>query len=169
MNKLDKIFSQIYDQNIERIYRFIFLKVNSQELAQDLSSEVFLRIWEKIKQKKGNPINNPRAFLYQTARNLVIDYYRVKDKNQTISSELVSIIDLKQNLEKKAILNSDLETIRTSLAELKENYQNVIIWHYLDDLSISEIAELLGRTEQSTRVLLCRALESLRQKISQSC
>jgi len=166
MNKLDKIFSQIYDQNIERIYRFIFLKVNSQELAQDLSSEVFLRIWEKIKQKKGNPINNPRAFLYQTARNLVIDYYRERDRNQTISSELVSIIDLKQNLEKKAILNSDLETIRTSLAELKESYQNVIIWHYLDDLSISEIAELLGRTKQSTRVLLYRALESLRQKIS---
>ncbi|MDI6602603.1 MAG: sigma-70 family RNA polymerase sigma factor [Patescibacteria group bacterium] len=168
MADLRKAFSKIYDQYVEKIYRFIFLKVNSQEVAQDLTSETFLRTWKKFSEGKGNPIENPQAFLYQTARNLVIDYYREKGKTQTVSVELTPIIDPGENLEKKAMLRSDLETIKVALAKLKENYQNIIIWHYLDDLPISEVAKLLGRTEETTRVLLHRALNSLRKKINQS-
>ena len=168
MANLRKIFSKIYDQHIEKIYRFIFLKVNSQEIAQDLTSETFLRTWEKFRQGKGNPIKNPQAFLYQTARNLVIDHYREKGKVQTVSAELTPIIDPRQNLEEKSLLESDLERIRMGLAKLREDYQNVIIWHYLEDLPIPEVAKMLGRTEEATRVLLHRALSALRQKLNLS-
>jgi len=165
MADLRKTFSKIYDQYIDKIYRFIFLKVNSQEIAQDLTSETFLRTWEKFRHGNENPIENPQAFLYQTARNLVIDHYREKGKVQVLSAELAPIIDPRQNLEEEAVLRSDLDTVRIALAELKEDYQSVIIWHYLDDLPISEVAKLLDRTEGATRVLLHRALQALRQKI----
>ena len=166
MADLRKVFSKIYDQYVDKIYRFIFLKVNSQEIAQDLTSETFLRTWEKFSQGKGNPIENPQAFLYQTARNLVIDHYREKGKAQVVSAELTPIIDPRQSLEEKTMLRSDLNTIRIALAELKEEYQNVIIWHYLDDLPIREVAKMMGRTEEATRVLLHRALNSLREKLN---
>jgi len=162
-----KVFSKIYDQHVEKIYRFIFLKVNSRELAEDLTSETFLRAWKKFSQEKGNPIENPQAFLYQTARNLVIDYYRKKGRNQVVSSELLSIIDPRQNLEGKSQLDSDINTIKIVLANLKEEYQDVIIWHYLEDLPIREVAKMLGKTEENTRVLLHRALNSLKEKINQ--
>ncbi|KPJ70758.1 hypothetical protein AMJ51_01040 [Microgenomates bacterium DG_75] len=168
MANLRKAFSKIYDQYIDKIYRFIFLKVNSQEIAQDLCSETFLRTWEKFSQGKGNPIENPQAFLYQTARNLVIDYYREKGKTQTVSADLTPIVDPRENLAEKAMWNSDFQTIRTALAGLKEDYQNVIIWHYLDDLPISEVARLLSRTEEATRVLLHRALKNLKSKLNTS-
>ena len=165
MSDLRKAFSKIYDQNIDRIYRFIFLKVNSQEVAQDLCSETFLRTWEKFKQRKGNPIDNPPAFLYRTARNLVIDHYREKGRVQTVSVELTPIIDPREDLEEKATLRSDLDVIRAALTGLKDDYQDVIILHYLDDLRIPEISDLLGRSEEATRVLLHRALKSLKTEM----
>ena len=165
MANLRKIFSKIYDQHIDKIYRFIFLKVSSQEIAQDLTSETFLRGWESF--KNGTKIENPQAFLYKIARNLVTDHYREKGKARVVSAEYASIIDPREDIEEAAVLRSDINTIRLALANLKEDYQNVIIWHYLDDLPIQEVAKLLDRTEEATRVLLSRALTSLRKKLAE--
>ena len=161
-----KEFSKIYDKCIDKIYRFIFLKVNSQEIAQDLSSETFLRGWEAY---KSNPkIDNPSAFLYRIARNLVTDYYRQKARTQFVSPEAVPIIDPNPGIEEKAVLNSDLNQIKAVLAGLKEDYQDVIIWRYLDDLSIAEVAKMLDKSEEATRVTLHRALKALRAKINEA-
>ena len=166
MDSLRKVFSKIYDQNINKIYRFIFLKVSSQEIAQDLCSETFLRTWEKFKQGKGNPIQNPQAFLYRTARNLVVDHYREKGKAQVVSADLAPIIDPREDLEEEAILRSDFDMIKTALTELKNDYQDVIVWYYINDLPISEVSKLSSRSEEATRVLLHRALKALRVEIN---
>jgi len=160
-----KEFSKIFDKYIDKIYRFVFLKVNSQEVAQDICSDTFLRGWQAFQSKK---IDNVPAFLYQIARNLVIDHYREKGKAKIISPEYVPINDPKQNLEEKAMLMSDFNNIKAVLADIKEEYQNVIIWHYLDDLSISETAKLLNKTEEATRVLLHRALKALRERVREA-
>jgi len=165
MANLRKIFSRIYDQYIDKIYRFIFLKVNSQEIAQDLCSETFLRGWESF--KNGNKIENPQAFLYQIARNLVIDHYREKGKTKVISAEYAQVADPRINLEEKANLNSDFNMVKQALIDLKDEYQTVVIWHYLDNLSISEIARMLNKSEVATRVMLHRALKTLKNGIKQ--
>jgi RNA polymerase sigma-70 factor, ECF subfamily len=163
MSNKRKEFSKIYDQCINKIYRFIFLKVNSQEITQDLCSETFLKGWEAY---KNNPnIENPSAFLYRIARNLVTDYYREKGRAQFVSPETVPIIDPNPGLEEKSAFNSDLDQVKAVLADLKEDYQNVIIWHYLDDLPIAKVAKMLNKTEEATRVTLHRALKSLRNEI----
>jgi len=167
MANLRKQFSKIYDQYIEKIYRFIFLKVNSQEIAQDLCSETFLRGWQTFKEKN-EEIENIQAFLYRIARNLVTDHYREKGKAKVISAEYWEVTDPRQNLEEKSLLKSDFDNIRMALASLKEDYQDVIIWHYLDDLPIPEVAKLLGRTEEATRVLLHRALKALKNGLNQN-
>lgn len=160
-----KEFSKIYDKQIDKIYRFIYLKVSSEEIAQDICSETFLRGWKRF-QVKSSKIENIQAFLYQIARNLITDHYREKGNVQIVPPESIVIIDSKQNLEKNAILTSDIDGVKKALTNLKDDYQNVIIWHYLNDLSISEIAELLGRTKVSTRVLLHRALKALREQLT---
>ncbi|MFC1663673.1 RNA polymerase sigma factor [Patescibacteria group bacterium] len=160
-----KKFSKIYDKHIDKIYRFIFLKVSSQEIAQDLTSEVFLRGWKSFKQKRD--IENPTAFLYQIARNLVVDHYREKGKTRVFSIEYQEITDPRANLEEKAALTSDLNTVQQALTNIKEDYQTVIIWRYLDDLSILEIAEILDKSEEAVRVMLHRALKSLKNEFNQ--
>lgn len=167
MDKQRKIFSGIYDQYIEKIYRFIFLKVSSPEIAQDLTSETFLRGWEAFQRSRSpNPgemkIENMQAFLYQIARNLITDFYREKGKTQIVSAENLRIIDPAANLEEKAEFNSDFEQIKASLADLKEDYQEVIILHYVNDLSIKEIAKTINKPEGTIRVMLHRGLKELK-------
>ena len=171
MSTLRKKFGQIYDQYVDKIYRFVFLKVNSQEVAEDLCSETFLRGWEAFK-KAHNPnpakpkIDNIQAFLYQIARNLVIDHYRQKSQFQVVSIESTPIIDPRENLEKRSMVNSDLDTVKAALADLKGDYQELVIWHYIDDLSISEMAKIMNKSEGAIRVMLHRALKTLRKTIN---
>jgi RNA polymerase sigma-70 factor (ECF subfamily) len=164
MPNLRKEFSQIYDQYIDKIYRFVFLKVNSQEIAEDLTSETFLRGWRTFKNQE-KEIENPPAFLYQIARNLVTDHYREKGKAQLISAESVQIDDPNSNLAEKAMLRSDFNTVRRALGHLKEDYQAVIIWYYLDDLPVPEIAKMMEKPEGTIRVMLHRALKSLKKSL----
>ena len=196
MANLRKNFSKIYDKYIDKIYRFVFLKVNSQEIAEDITSEVFLKGWNAFKNRKSwfskffssqtlqtenqraknneNPeqIKNPQAFLYQIARNLVIDHYRSKSRKNTISIDFQEqeynkeIEDQRNDLEKIVFLSLEIEQIRNDLANIRQDYQDVIIWHYLDDLSVQEIAEILNKSEQAVRVMLHRALKALKQQLN---
>ena len=167
MSENRKKFSKIYDRQINKIYRFVFLKVNSKEKAEDITSEVFSKAWSVFKDEE-KEIKNINAFLYRIARNLIVDYYRTKNQVLTVPVEEVSIIDHTQNIEQDSIDKSDMENIKIALADLSQDYQDVIIWYYLEDLPIAKVAELSGRTESATRVLIHRALFSLKGKIQTS-
>ncbi|MCU0652989.1 MAG: hypothetical protein MUD10_01910, partial [Candidatus Pacebacteria bacterium] len=64
MDKNQEKFSRIYDGCVEQIYRFVFLRVSSKELAQDITSETFAKCWDSFKDDPAG-IENPRAFLYR--------------------------------------------------------------------------------------------------------
>ena len=164
--EIRKQFSKIYDQSINKIYRFVYIKVNSQEVAEDITSKVFLRGWDSFKVNC-DKISNPNAFLYQIARNLVVDYYREKGRTQFVSTDSIpDVVDASVNIEEGAITSANLAMVKDALANMKDDYQNVVIWHYLDEMPIPEIAQLLERSEEATRVLLHRALNSLRQNLA---
>jgi len=154
-----KEFSKIYDKYIEKIYRFIFMKVSAEDVAQDLCSEAFIKGWEVFNQEK---IENAQALLYRIARNLVIDHYREKGRTQFVQVDDLPIIDPRHNIEEMADQKLELEQVKRGISALRDDYQDVIIWHYLDDLPIPEVAKLMERSEDATRVLLHRALESLK-------
>ncbi len=168
MDNLREQFSQIYDEYIEKIYRFVYLKVNSQEIAEDITSKVFMRGWESY-QKKGFEIENPRAFLYQIARNSVVDFYRERGRANTVSSEfLPEMIDSGDDVYEKAVLNADISIVKASIQKLKQEHQDIIIWHYLDDMPIAEIAKMTGKPAGTVRVMLHRGLKELKQIIQES-
>ena len=167
MSERRKEFSEIYDRQINKIYRFVFLKVNSKEKAEDITSETFSKAWSVFKNED-RQIKNMSAFLYRIAKNLIVDYYRAKNQVLVVSTEEVPIIDHTQDIEQKSIDKSDMRSIKVALADLSQAYQDVIIWYYLDDLPIAKVAELSGRTESATRVLIHRAVYSLKDKIHKS-
>jgi RNA polymerase sigma-70 factor, ECF subfamily len=167
MDKNQADFSKIYDNNIEKIYRFVFLRVSSKELAQDLTSETFVKCWDSYKLDPDN-IKNPRAFLYKTAKNLVIDHYRKQGRSPVAAADPaeIQIADPKADFVQKAVLASDMESVRKAMSSMNEDYQNAIIWRYLEDLPIREVSQLLERSEEATRVLLHRAMKDLRNRLS---
>lgn len=165
MDSTNEQFSQIYDQYIDKIYRFVYLKVNSQEIAEDITSKVFIRGWEAFQSPK-EEIKNPGAFLYQIARNAVVDHYRERGRTKTISADASpQIADLGVNAQDKAILSADVSIIKKAISKLKKEHQDVIIWHYLEDMPIAGIAELLGKPEGTVRVILHRGLKDLKDII----
>jgi len=166
MNRQQKKFTKIYDRYVESIYRFISIKVSSQETAEDLTSEVFLKSWQVFQDEESKKIRNPRAFLYTTARHIVIDFYRTRKQNRVLSiEETKEIEDTGQQLEKIENVRSDLMSIQSALKELKDDYQNVIIWRYVDGLSIPEISKVLERSPGAVRVLLHRAMKELKEGV----
>jgi RNA polymerase sigma-70 factor (ECF subfamily) len=164
MSNPKKEFSKMYDRYIDRIYRFVLLKVGSIEIAEDLTAETFLRGWNFFKEKE-EKIDNPQAFLYQIAKNLIADFYRKEGGVQLVSDENLQISDPKEDLEKKANLNSDFRVIQQAMANLNEDYQNVIVWRYINDLPIKKVATLLDKPESTTRVTIHRAIKSLKREI----
>ena len=168
MDSLNEKFSEIYDQYIEKIYRFVYLKVNSQETAEDVTSKVFLKGWEAF-QSQNSEIKNPGAFLYQIARNAVVDHYREKGRSRVISvDDSPDIVDAGTNAQDKAILNADIKIVRTAIQKLKKEHQDIIIWHYLEDMPIAEIASLLDKPAGTVRVELHRGLKELKGIIQES-
>ena len=167
--KAQRIFEKTYNKHIEKIFRFIFLKLDSKESAEDLTSETFSRYWRALCAK--TKIDNHSAFLYRIAKNLIADYYRKKSKVQFASVQNENydfIIDSHIDLAKRAIINSDIQEVKAKLCNVNENYQDIIIWHYLEEFSIKEIAGILGKSEATTRVLLHRAMQSLKIECSVS-
>ena len=167
-NKDKEAFGKFYDLYISRIYRFIFFKVNSVSDAQDLTSEVFLKLWQYIRD--GKKIENLNALIYMIARNSVIDFYRQrsrKDGREELIEEkhLPQIIDEDSDLASKMEISTDVQTMLKGLENLKDEYKEVIVLRYLDELSITEISDVLNKTKGSVRVLIHRALNVLKQSV----
>ncbi len=166
-NKDPESFTKVYDLYVERIYRFIFFKVANAEDAQDLTSEVFLKTWQYIND--GKAVKNLNAFFYKIARNLIIDHYR---KN-SLSQQDVSLETAKENLDQRVEVAKDelkqietklaIENVENKLRELKDEYREVIILRYVDGLSIGEIADVVDKKKGTVRVLLYRALNTLKE------
>jgi len=170
MNNEQK-YLEFYDKNVTKIYRYIYFRVGSQEAAQDLASEAFTKTWQYL--KTGNrQIGNLSALIYQICRNLISDYFRY-NSDKPISLEEVSdkISDkiigesASGNMEKaENCFQSD--QIRQCLRLIRQEYQELIIWYYIDDFEITEIAQILGKTEGAVRTSLSRAIFSLRELIN---
>lgn len=163
-------FGELYNMYRDRLYRFIFYKVSKSEDAEDVVNDVFFKVWRFI-QNNGE-ISNLSAFLYSTARNAVNDYYRNRGVTVNLdnleNTELFSDISLQSDLS-KAQLSLEIEMgtdqLTRAMRSIKDEYREVLVMRYLDDMSFKDIAEALGKNEGNVRVLLHRATETLKKKV----
>jgi len=151
-------FGYFYDRYAPKIYRFVLLKTSSQELAQDITHDVFLAAWEQtMKDKK---IGNFQAFLFTLARNKISDYYRDKERQTTLleaSTEAESLTSQPTKVDP-----SDINQLQKQVLKLKAEYQEVVLLRHVEGLSIEEISLILGKDKNSVRVTLHRAIAKLR-------
>lgn len=165
MTEVDKnkrrSFSKFYDKHIDSLYRFVCLKVNSEAVAKDIVSESFTRLWDQIKAP--TEVSNPRAYLYQVARNLVVDRYQSRvDK---IQPELLVLESDDLTPEEEALKRSDIKRVREALSHLKGSYQDVLIFYYVEGRSVEDIARMKDKGEGAVRVMIHRALKALEKRL----
>lgn len=160
-------FIRAYDLYADQIYRFVFFKVNDSEEAQDLTSAIFLKTWNYIQENSISDFKTLRALIYKVARTTVIDHYRKQSQvnNLTIDNpeEKIDIVDESVNIIEELKLADDMELIKAKLGELKEEYREIIILRYIDDLSIAEISKVIDKSKGNVRVIVSRAMKALRE------
>ncbi|HEX7456167.1 MAG TPA: RNA polymerase sigma factor [Candidatus Nanoarchaeia archaeon] len=153
-------FGEIYDQYIERVYRFVYFKVGRKEIAEDLTQDIFMKALENLGKYRNE--GSFDAWIFAISRNTVIDYYRTKKGE--ISLDLIRephAVDNTQHLE----IKEEFERVFKVLQDLSEAEQEVIILHSIEQYSFSEIAGITDRNEEYLRVLKHRALKKLKEEL----
>jgi RNA polymerase sigma-70 factor (ECF subfamily) len=158
-------YTKLYDAYVEQIYRFVYFKVSSKEEAEDITSEVFLKAWHFVQEKQD--IKNFKALLYKIARNSVIDLYRRKSvrPESYLEDQLAKGFEPSDAGKWLSQENAQIDSkaIIQALKKLKQEYQEVITLRYVDELEVSEIAEIIGKGNVAVRVTLHRALNKLKE------
>jgi len=153
-------FAKIYDGYIDKVYKFVFYKVSTPELAEDLTSQVFTKVLEYM--LGGREIESVQALIYKTARNQVIDHYR-KGK-QEVPIEFAGM-EASSSFEGEVEDKEAIEEVESALRKLKGQTKDAMLLRYIDDYSIKEVAKILGKSEGAVRVMIHRAKKDLKDKL----
>ena len=148
-------FLAAYDDYAAPLWRHAYFRVGNREQAEDLVSETFTRAWDHY---RGREVAEIKALLYRILNNLIIDHYR--QSRPTTPLEEVSELAIK---EKSKADPWEVVRLERLLERLPESYRQVLLWRYVDDLEIKQIAKLLCKNQANVYVIIHRALRSLRQ------
>lgn len=160
-------FAQLYHHYLPKIYRFIYVKVNSKTEAEDLTHEVFMNTWQGIKSY--TPQEFPfSSWLYRIARNEVIDFYRTTKKN--VRLDLLEEDALKMPEQESFNLDQvmSVESVMDLMKSLKPEQQDVLIMRFLEDLSPDEVAAALNKSSGAVRLIQHRAINTLKELINKN-
>ena len=156
-------FAQIYRSFIDRIFNYIFYRTSRRETAEDLTSQTFLAVVEKIhtfKQTKGSF----SAWIYRIAHNQVVDHLRTNHITEDLLSHwhLPSREDTENSFVEKEE-QAQLHSVMEGLDKLKREIILLRIW---DGLSYKEISQVIGKSEKNCKMIFSRALAKLRNDFS---
>lgn len=159
----EKALSELYDRYEARIYSYIYRRTGNETLAEDLTAQVFLKMLEAIRSDKAWH-SSFSGWLYRIAHNAVIDYYRLRDRQQQVSLEdTLTTTASDHNPVVMAEVSLDAERLRAAIGRLTEEQAEVITLRFLEGYNISEVADMLEKTEGSIKALQYRAVTTLRQ------
>ena len=171
MNRHDTdALKELYDQNIDALYRFAYFKMQShEEEILDILQEVFYKLWcEMLSWKK---IENPRAYLYRMLWNKIIDFYR-KNQPSSLDNEIENlgekIVWEESKVENITHAKLEVEKIYKILAWLDEIDKDIFILRFVEEYSPSEIAEIYDQEINSITVKLHRLKRMIQKKLQTS-
>jgi len=175
----DKQFVKIYENNKLRIYSFALKKTKNQSVAEDITSEAFLRLLRALQEDR-SVSNYATAWLYRVVGNLVIDHFRSSYYSKT-SSESEEVerrgsssdnedreteVFVAEYTEMLAQLQKDeqQQIVLKSMDELSEEDQEIIELRLTQELPFKEIAVILEGTEAAMKMRYSRAIDKLKAR-----
>lgn len=164
-------FIRLYDDYYKDIYRFLLFKLPTVEIAQDLTSDTFTKVWSAVSDNADILKDNPRAYLYKTAYNCMADYYRSAKSQREFavgeSETLAALASVETNVQMGDAIDLGIEKERLigALKEMSGQSAELLTLRYIEDLTNAEIAEILGKPEGTVRVGIHRAIQELKGKL----
>jgi len=157
-------FAQLYEEYFDKIYRYVALRIGDRMEAEDITQQVFLNAIQAISSFKwrGIPFS---AWLFRIAHNRVVDYLRRKAKAATapLDESLVASDDDPQLIAGQRL---DIERLLSAARKLTPAQQEVISLRFAGELSIAQVAKIMGKSEGAVKALQHSAIVALRKALS---
>lgn len=160
-------FLKAFDDFNDALFRHAYLRVSNREKAVDLVHDTFTKVWTYL--RNGYEIDNFRPFLYKVLNNLIIDEYR-RRKEASLDAMLEiegvdegSFDELSESTAEALAATIDGRKAFELLEEMPDQYKEVIILRFVDQLGPREISVLIEETENVVSVRIHRGLKMLRQ------
>jgi RNA polymerase sigma-70 factor (ECF subfamily) len=162
----EQAFGELYDAYVDRIYRYIYYRVSTPEIAQDLTSEVFLRMVEGLPgyQYRELPL---LAWLYRIAHARIVDHYR-RSRRRANDEDIEALnLGTETDLDGAMMTRYHQQEVRNALSLLTDEQQQVIVLRFIEGHGLQKTADLLGKTIGAVKVMQHRALQSLNRVLAQ--
>jgi RNA polymerase sigma-70 factor (ECF subfamily) len=156
-------FGELYDRYVDLVYRYIYYRVGTSQLAEDLTSETFLRALRRISSFtwQGRDVG---AWFVTIARNLIADHY--KSGRYRLEMTTDDIVETGSKLVSDGPENAVLEAMQNkvlleAVKQLNAEQQECIVLRFLQGLSVAETAQAMGKNDGAIKALQYRAIRSL--------
>ena len=153
-------FAQVYRENVESVYRYVYARVGNRSDAEDITSQTFFEALEKWPSYRNE--GRTGAWLFAIARNHVADFYRRRQPTVSLDKVDPAQDDPPASLE-QIEREDEREKIRGLMMELSEQEQELLRLRFAAELKYREIGELLGRSEASVKMAVHRIVKRLAQ------
>lgn len=151
-------FSILYERYASKIFSKCISLLKDEALAQDSTQEIFMKIFTNL--AKFGEKSQFSTWVYSITYNFCIDYLRRKKKMQDIfSDDIERAPDLQDEVPDEALFEWEVKQLKSVLENLPLDDKAILLMKYQDDMSIKEIADLLGKTESAIKMKIKRAKE----------
>jgi len=158
----DNAFQTLYNYYFPEILGYIYKRVGSKEVTEDLVSVIFIKVFTNLNKYKSNSF---RAWLYRIATNSLIDYYR---KNSRVSEINIEDVNEPQSIASTPIEDvqkkQDMEMIKDILNSLPQRYKEILHLKFFSELNIEEISKVMDISVGNVSAITNRALKKFHQK-----
>lgn len=155
-------FTELYDEYFDRVNRYLRSRVHNPWDADDLTAVVFMKALEKFEQySRRSPF---ASWIFRIAHNTYVDFMR-KNREFPVDQEdlLGGEPDETWQPERQALTNEEIRLLRDRLDLLTPDQKDVLMLRYFADLKISQVAEVLGKTESSIKMIAYRGMQKLQK------
>jgi RNA polymerase sigma-70 factor (ECF subfamily) len=158
-------FGALYDRHFGQIYRFVFSRLRDQTAAEDVTSEVFMKALRSIPryQDTGRPFT---AWLYQISVNTINDRYRATRPTVDLD-EMYDLAAAGPGLEDTAVQQAEMREIWRSVESLPAQQRTALVLKFQEDLKISDIAAVMGKSDGAVKLLIHRGVTRLRSVLKE--
>jgi RNA polymerase sigma-70 factor, ECF subfamily len=158
----ERALTRLYNLFSDRVFRFIYYRIQDRPRAEDLANEVFVRMLESIEKFRpgGDDISLAlTGWIFTIARNIIIDDYR----RQKVRAADPLPEDDAELEDETANLNLHLNRVdlQTALAQLTEEQQTVLLMRFEEGFTSAQIAKMIGKTEMAIKALQRRGLATM--------
>jgi len=155
----------IHDRYFQDIYRFVLYRLNDENLAEDIVSDVFVRLLEAVKKKRG-PKKNVKAWLLSTASHIVTDHHRRHYRRPTAEMP-EDLVDQSDTPSQEFDRSHQNHLTREALQHLTPEQQMVLTFRFGQGYSLEETAVLMKKKSNAIKALQFRALAALRRQVGE--